>query len=426
MGEQDVTSPEVSERVVRANMGGRPQGMVTVLTAGAFLIFAQAFMIAPILPRLAQVFGTSVGLVGLAVPAYLIPYGLTSLAWGPLADRFGRRPVIQVCLAAFVAVTAATAAAPGAEWFIGLRVAAGVVASGVVPVGVALIGDVVPYAQRGRALGWLFGGMAGGMALGSTAGALGEPLIGWRGLFLAVAGATAVTVAAMPAWVPAPPGRLDRVPAAAVVRGYVALLRSARARRTYGYVGFNAVLQSGIYTWLGVYLHQRFGLGPAGIGLSLLGYGLPGFVFGPAIGRAADRHGRAKLIPAGVAVGAVAAFALAAPVPLAAAAVIVTVLSLGYDLTQPLLAGIVTDLPGQRGQAVALMAAILFCGFGAGSLVFQAALTLGFTLTLAVFGTAAVLAAGLGVPAFASEHAAHPAHGLEATAEARHRVWHRW
>jgi predicted MFS family arabinose efflux permease len=399
--------------------------MVAVLTAAAFLIFAQAFMIAPILPRLAQVFGTGVGLVGLAVPAYLIPYGLTSLAWGPLADRFGRRPIIVACLAVFAAVTAATAAAPGAGWFTGLRVVAGVVASGVVPVGVALIGDVVPYAKRGRALGWLFGGMAGGMALGSTAGALGEPLIGWRGLFLAVACTTVATVAAMPAWVPAPPGRPDRIPAAVIMHGYAALLRSVRARRTYGYVGFNAVLQSGIYTWLGVYLHQRFGLGPTGIGLALLGYGLPGFVFGPAIGRAADRYGRARLIPAGVAVGAVAAFALAAPVPLAAAAVIVTVLSLGYDLTQPLLAGIVTDLPGHRGQAVALMAAILFCGFGAGSLVFQAVLTLGFPLTLAIFGVAAVLAAGLGVPAFASERAAHPARGPKATAGEQDQVRYR-
>lgn len=388
---------------MRANGDGRVQAMVGALTAAAFLIFAQAFMVAPILPRLAQVFRSGVWVVGLAVPAYLIPYGLTSLVWGPLADRVGRRGVIQACLWAFVVVTAATAAVSGAGPFIASRVADGVVASGVVPVAVALIADVVPYARRGHALGWLFGGMAGGMAVGSTAGALGEPLIGWRGLFLVAAAATAVTAALAMVWVPRASRPPVRTPSRAVVHGYLALVHNVRARRTYSYVGFNALLQSGIYTWLGVYLHQRFGLGPTGIGLALLGYGVPGFVFGPAIGRAADRFGRAWLIPAGVGVGAVAAFALSAPVPLVAAAVVVTVLSLGYDLTQPLLAGIVTDLPGQHGQAVSLMAVILFCGFGLGSLAFQGVLSFGFTAALVTFGTAAVLAAGLGVPAFAGE-----------------------
>ena len=393
------------------SVGGtvRARSMVAVLTVAAFLIFAQAFMIAPILPRLAHVFSTGVGLVGLAVPAYLIPYGLMSLAWGPLADRFGRRPIIQACLAAFVVVTALTAVAPGVGGFVAARVAAGVVASGVVPVGVALIGDVVPYTERGHALGWLFAGMAGGMAVGSTAGALVEPLIGWRGLFLVVAAASAVTALATWTSVPAPLHRRSRVSASVVARGYLALLGNRRGRRTYGYVGLNAILQSGIYTWLGVYLHRRYGLEPVGIGLALLGYGVPGFVLGPAIGRAADRYGRAWLIPTGVAVGAGAAFALAAPIPLAAAAVVITLLSLSYDLTQPLLAGIVTDLPAQRGQAVALMAVILFCGFGAGSLVFQAVLVFGFTPALSIFGAVAAVAAGYALPAFAGERSVHSA-----------------
>ena len=387
---------------MRVTNDRRVPAMVAVLTAAAFLIFTQAFMVAPILPRLAGVFDVSVGLVGLSVPAYLIPYGLTSLVWGPLADRIGRRHVIQGCLAVFAVITAGTTMTVSAVPFIAWRVAAGVMASGVVPVSVALIGDVVPYARRGRALGWLFAGMAGGMAVGSTAGALGEPLIGWRGLFLVVAALTAATVA-LTAWLPESVRPTEHTRGGTVVGGYLSLLGSARARHAYGYVGLNAVLQSGIYTWLGVYLHQRFGLGPVGIGLALLGYGIPGFVFGPAIGRAADHHGRARLIPLGVAVGAAAALALAIPIPLAVVAVTVTVLSLGYDLTQPLLAGIVTDLPGQRGQAVSLMAVVLFSGFGTGSLVFQAVLPLGFSSALIIFGTAAALAAGLGLPVFASE-----------------------
>ena len=381
------------------------RGMLTALTGAAFLIFAQAFMIAPILPRLAQVFDSRVGFIGLAVPAYLVPYGVTSLVWGPLADRIGKRRVIIVCLVAFAGLTAATATATGARAFILWRAAAGLAASGIIPVGVALIGDIVPYNKRGHALGWLFGGMAGGMAIGSTAGALAEPILGWANLFMIVAAAAAIAVVIVARTVPTQPRPVGSEPYRTVVRGYLDLLRDSRARRTYSYVGFNAVLHSGLYTWLGLYLHQRFGLGPIGIGLGLLGYGIPGFLLGPVIGRLADRFGRARLIPAGLAIGAIIAFGLATPAPLPLVAVLVTVLSLGYDLTQPLLAGIVTDLPARNGQAVALMAVTLFSGFGIGSLLFQAALSYGFVVALSVFGAAALLAAALAVPIFARERA---------------------
>ncbi|TWP33550.1 MFS transporter [Leekyejoonella antrihumi] len=377
--------------------------MLAVLTAAGFLVFAQAFMVAPLLPRLAQQLGTSVGMIGLSVPAYLVPYGVMTLFWGPLADRFGRRPVILVALALFSVLSAATMALPTVGWFIGARVATGLGASGIVPVSLMLIGDVIPYEQRGHAIGWLFGGMAGGMAVGSTAGALVEPSIGWQGLFLVVAGVGAVVLAAAVRSIPRRPRPMSPPSARAAVRGYVQLLQDPRGRRTYEYVGFNAVLQSGIYTWLGLYLHQRFGLGPVGIGLGLLGYGIPGFALGPLIGRLADRHGRARLIPAGLALATLASAGLAAPAPLILVAILVALLSMGYDLTQPLLAGIVTDLPGHRGQSVALMAVVLFCGFGAGSLVFQAVLSFGFVVALAVFGAAAGVAALVAVPVFSAE-----------------------
>lgn len=52
-----------------------PAAMLAVLTAAAFVIFAQIFMVAPILPALARAFATTPGVVGLAVPAYRSPTG---------------------------------------------------------------------------------------------------------------------------------------------------------------------------------------------------------------------------------------------------------------------------------------------------------------------------------------------------------------
>lgn len=188
-----------------------------------------------------------------------------------------------------------------------------------------------------------------------------------------------------------------------MARGYLGLLADARGRRTYAYVLVNAVVHSGIYIWLGLYFTRRFGLGEAGIGVAILGYGVPGFLFGPVIGRMADRRGRARLIPLGLAVGAAAGFALALPIPVVAAAVVVALLSLGYDLTQPLLAGIVTQLSPRRGQAMGLNVFTLFVGFGLGSLLFQLLLDAGFTTALVVLGAGATVAATAALPLFAAE-----------------------
>ncbi len=110
-------------------------------------------MVAPILPQLAQAFHTESGTIGLAVPAYLLPYGVMTLLWGPLSDRIGRRPIILGSLLTFAALTAGTVLSDTAGMFMLMRLVTRAAASGVVPISLALIGDVVPFAQRGRAFG---------------------------------------------------------------------------------------------------------------------------------------------------------------------------------------------------------------------------------------------------------------------------------
>lgn len=108
-----------------------------------------------------------------------------------------------------------------------------------------------------------------------------------------------------------------------------------------------------------------------GIGLALLGYGVPGFLAGPLIGSLVDRYGRGKLLPWGLGIGAAAGAALVPAEPLGLAAAMITLLSLGFDMSHPLLAGIVTTLdPAHRGQAMGLNSFTVFLGFGLGSLLF--------------------------------------------------------
>lgn len=383
----------------------RRERLVHVLAFAAFLIFFQAYMVAPLLPHLGRELGVSVQTMGLVVSAYLIPYGITTLLYGLLSDHVGRKRLIFGSLVMFTVLTALTATASNLGAFAAWRFVTGCGASAVVPLGLVIVGALFPFEQRGRPLGWLFGAMAGGMALGSSFGAVLEPLIGWRGLFIGTGALGAVILVALVPYrdlLGAPSTTAPRV--RELGKAYRALLSTARARRTYSYVLLNAVFHSGIFTWLGFYFEVRFGLGGVGIGIALLGYGVPGFVFGPLLGRLADRFGRNRLIPLGVAIAAISAGLLALPVPLAAAVVLVTALSLGYDMTQPMLAGIVTSLGGSRpGLAMGFNVFALFVGFGAGSIAFGALLASGFAAALAIFAGFAALGALFAIALFASE-----------------------
>jgi predicted MFS family arabinose efflux permease len=188
--------------------------------------------------------------------------------------------------------------------------------------------------------------------------------------------------------------------------GYRSLLGTYRGRFTYLYVLLNGIFHSGVYTWLGLYFAQRYGFSEAQIGLALLGYGIPGTILGPIIGRFADRWGRNRLLPLGFLVAGLASVALIFQQPPLLATLATTALSLGYDMSQPLLAGIVTDLNAEhRGQAMGLNVFTLFIGFGVGGFLFGEILRFGFAPALTAFATVMVCAALWAVVVFRREAA---------------------
>jgi len=92
-------------------------------------------------------------------------------------------------------------------------------------------------------------------------------------------------------------------------------------------------------------------------------------------------------------------------IPILFAALAVTFISLGYDLTQPLFAGIVTELGGKKqgGQAMGLNVFALFTGFGLGSLFFGELLKSGIDQALIIFSILQVVFMFLAIPLFKKE-----------------------
>jgi predicted MFS family arabinose efflux permease len=405
-----------SHATLHINDDQQREQLLRLLAALSFLIFFQAYMVAPIIPALAAAFHAPIHTVALIVPAYLIPYGVGTVLYGVLSDRLGAYRVMLASLTAFSAFAFATATSTSVEQILVWRVITGFGASGAVPLAIALVGRLYPYEQRGRPLGWLFGAMAAGMALGSPLGAILIPFIGGPGLFVMVGASGMLLLLLLQKHreylaATSQPGRTSL---AGVLAGYRELLGSRRGSRTYAYVFVNSMFHSGVFTWLSVFIEERYHLGTAGIGVALLGYGIPGALLGPLIGRAADRCGRATLLPVGLGLGAAAVALLLLGPPLALVPIIAVVLSLGYDMTQPLFAGIVTSLGGKRpGQAMGLNVFSLFIGAGVGSLVFGSLVRHGFLFAFGAFSAMELVIAVMAIRAFRSERPA--THALRAT-----------
>ena len=381
--------------------------LLRVLAGATFIIFFQLYMVAPLIPSLSSFFKTTEQKVGLIVPAYLIPYGLSTLFYGLLADKIGAKRIILTSLFVFSILTALTAFSQSVNQLIIWRFITGIGASGVVPLSLAWIGQTYAFEERGRPLGWLFGAMAGGGAFGSSFGVILEPFVGWKMLFIGV------SVIGVIIWLisyrtyqkaEATKITLHVLTLNIVFEGYKQLLSSQRGKTAYVFVLLNAIFHAGVFTWLGLYFERTFGLNGVEIGLALLGYGIPGFLLGPYIGKLADKFGRRKLLPLGLALSALSALILVFNIQLGLAALAVTILSMGYDLTQPLLAGIITQVGKERsGQAMSLNVFMLFIGFGLGSYLFGLALKLSLVEALKIFSIFQIVLSAISLPLFKTE-----------------------
>jgi EmrB/QacA subfamily drug resistance transporter len=136
------------------------------------------------LPILAEAFEASFQQVQWIVLAYLLAITTLIVSVGRLGDLVGRRRLLLTGIGIFTLSSLACGVAPSLGWLVGARAVQGLGAAIMLALTVAFVGETVPKAQTGSAMG-LLGTMS---AIGTTLGpSLGGMLIagaGWQAIFL--------------------------------------------------------------------------------------------------------------------------------------------------------------------------------------------------------------------------------------------------
>ncbi len=292
--------------------------MTRTLNLLAFVVFASALFTRatdPVIPQIAHGFAVDTATAALLTTAYSLPYALVQPLLGALADMFSKAKLMLLCLFVVTMASIGCGFAPSFNVLLAMRVIAGVGAGGVVPIGFALVGDLVPIAERQVAMGRVLFAIMTGNLLGATfAGVIGD-LVGWRGVFFATAIAGALALgAALPGLrgESATKGRFDF---SMFLPNYAAIFRNPLAKICFGAVFLEAVFMYGVFPYIATMLRQAGEPRASIAGVVIAGFGIGGALYGLLVSRLLPMLGETRMMRFGGAAMALTLAVLAARVP---------------------------------------------------------------------------------------------------------------
>ena len=140
----------------------------------------------PALPGLTQELGASMAQAQLTLTALLLAFGVSQLFWGPLSDRFGRRPVLLLGTAAYVLASIGSAFSPTMDVLIVWRTLQGVAMGAGVMCARAIVRDLYAPAQGASVMSKGLSGLGVIACLSAPLGGLLTAWFNWHAALLAL------------------------------------------------------------------------------------------------------------------------------------------------------------------------------------------------------------------------------------------------
>jgi DHA1 family bicyclomycin/chloramphenicol resistance-like MFS transporter len=337
-----------------------PWLIANVLAQIAFGLLAMTLCL-PSMQEWGAIFDTPQADVQLTFSGYVVAYGALQLLYGPLSDRYGRKPILMLGLVVAGLASVMAALATDITTLIAARVLQGAGCAASMVVSRSMVQDLFTGPQRTRVMAYI--GMALGLCppLATLIGGQMHVRFGWQTNFVLLAVLAVLLWVA--AWLGLPRGA-QTAPASghwlrAMLRAYARLLREPRFLL---YVAILAATTATFYAFLAgaPIVLKGYGIGPDGIGWFIMAvpvsYILGNFMTSRLIAQAGESRVMAwgQVLTLG---GLVVMLALGLGGVQTALAVALPLLLLGLGhglLNPPTLAGTVGVLPALAGSAAAV------------------------------------------------------------------------
>ncbi|WP_020136482.1 MFS transporter [Streptomyces sp. 351MFTsu5.1] len=281
-----------------------PTGLLA-LAAGGFGIGLTEFLIAGLLPQVAQDFRVSEAAAGGLISGYALSVAVGAIVLTAATARLPRKRVLLGLLVLFVVGNLLSAVAPSYRVMLLGRIVAALCHGSFFGIGSLVARSLVAPERTSRAVAVMFAGLTVANVLGVPFGALVGERWGWRAAFWAVTAIGLVALAGIAARVPSGAGDPPAGSApSAGLRAQVRALRSGQVWLTLAATALGYGGMFGAFSYLAYTFTEVGGFSSTDVAWLLMVYGV-GLVVGNLLGGRAADHDRDRaliLAPAGLTV----------------------------------------------------------------------------------------------------------------------------
>jgi len=271
--------------------------LVLLVAAVQFVNILDFMMVMPLGPDFAISLGIPTSHIGMLGGAYTLAAAFAGILGARVLDRFDRRVALTVTMLGLVLSTALGGLSIGLYSLLGARLLAGAFGGPATSVALAIVADVVPHEERGKAIGTVMSAFSLASILGVPAGLRLGQWLGWRAPFFGVALLGLVLTAVAFRIMPPLRGHL-RAPGAAAgppARLKIdTLVRATLLNTVCVMVGVFAIVPN-----ISTFLQLNVGYPRARLDAIYLVGGLASFFANRVVGSLVDRFGATKLVVVG-------------------------------------------------------------------------------------------------------------------------------
>jgi predicted MFS family arabinose efflux permease len=269
--------------------------IIATLFGVLFLATADNQLLIPLLPTLGREFNVSVQSLGWLFSSYALAAGLFNLLLGPLSDRFGRVVFLRIGLLCFCIIAICTYLVKGYSQLFWFRTMTGLTAGLLSTCTASYVGDVFPYARRGRVMGLILSSYFAALILGVPLAAWVAQAWNWRSIFLASSLLALLLLVGTLLFIPGDRRFSSDRAGGGLWSAYprLVLQRKTAAAIAVSFGVSGATLA--FLTFISDYLDQSFGLLPLQISWLFLTAGVAAIVGSPISGWICDRFTKRRV-----------------------------------------------------------------------------------------------------------------------------------